>query len=139
MRERLSVSGSRKLAIVAVAALLGSATPVAAEMATGTVFEDLNGNGLLDAGEPGVAGVRVSDGETVRLTDEYGRYRLEIDDEAVIFITKPRGYAVPVNDDQLPQFYYIHQPNGSPPSRYPGVSPTGPLPESINFPLLAHE
>ena len=83
MRVILSVPVSRKLAIVAVAALLGSAAPVAAEVATGTVFEDLNGNGLLDAGEPGVAGVRVSDGETVRLTDESGRYRLEIDDEAV--------------------------------------------------------
>ena len=37
----------------------------------------------------------------------------------------------------LPQFYYIHQPKGSPPGlRYQGISPTGPLPEEINFPLL---
>ena len=105
----------------------------------GTVFEDLNGNGLLDAGEPGIAGVRVSDGETVRLTDGAGRYRLEVGEEAVIFITKPRGYATPVNPNQLPQFYYIHQPDGSPPMRYPGVAPTGPLPERIDFPLTAQE
>lgn len=120
--------------MLAAAALAG---PVAAETAVGTVFEDLNGNGVLDAGEPGIGGVRVSDGETVRLTDESGRYRLDIGAEAVIFITKPRGYATPVNEQQLPQFYYIHQPAGSPPSRYPGVAPTGPLPESIDFPLLA--
>ena len=37
----------------------------------------------------------------------------------------------------LPQFYYIHQPNGSPEGlRYQGIDPTGPLPGSIDFPLL---
>ncbi len=121
------------LAMLLVLAALGQ--PAGAETATGTVFEDLNGNGLLDQGEPGIAGVRVSDGGVVRLTDDAGRYRLEIGSEAVVFITKPRGYAVPVNEQQLPQFYYIHQPAGSPPSRYPGIAPTGPLPASIDFPL----
>jgi hypothetical protein len=38
----------------------------------------------------------------------------------------------------LPQFYYIHQPAGSPTGmRYAGITPTGPLPEQINFPLIA--
>ncbi|MCA9067017.1 MAG: metallophosphoesterase, partial [Planctomycetaceae bacterium] len=32
-------------------------------------------------------------------------------------------------------FYYIHKPNGSPPLKFAGVKPTGPLPESIDFPL----
>jgi hypothetical protein len=109
--------------------------PVSAEIARGTVFEDQNGNGLLDSGEPGIPGVRVSDGQAVRLTDEAGRYQLEIGPEAVIFITKPQGYITPLNEDRLPQFYYIHQPEGSPPMRYPGVAPTGPLPEAIDFPL----
>lgn len=113
--------------------------PAQAETARGTVFEDRNGNGVLDAGEPGIPGVRVSDGEVVRLTDADGRYRLEIGAEAVVFITKPRGFAAPVNEDHLPQFYYIHQPEGSPPMRYPGVAPTGPLPERIDFPLIAQE
>jgi hypothetical protein len=27
-----------------------------------------------------------------------------------MFITKPRGYATPVNRWQIPKFYYIHQP-----------------------------
>ena len=124
-------------AIASLVLLAATASSAVAETATGTVFEDLNGNGVLDAGEPGISGVRVSDGETVRLTDESGRYRLDVGSEAVIFITKPRGYATPVNADQLPQFYYIHQPEGSPPSRYPGVAPTGPLPERIDFPLVA--
>jgi len=107
-----------------------------ADEAKGTVFHDLNGNGSLDVGEPGIANVRVSDGERVTVTDSSGGYRLEIGAEAVLFITKPSGYATSVNEDQIPQFYYIHQPNGSPPGmRYPGVAPTGPLPEVLNFPL----
>jgi hypothetical protein len=111
-----------------------------AETAKGRVFEDLNSNGKLDAGEPGIAGCRVSDGMTIVVTDERGDYQLEIGEEAVIFITKPKGYATPVDQHQLPRFYYIHQPNGSPPAmRYPGITPTGPLPDEINFPLIAQE
>ena len=37
----------------------------------------------------------------------------------------------------LPQFYYIHRPNGSPEGlRFAGIDPTGPLPEIVDFPLL---
>ena len=113
---------------------------VAADTAQGRVFNDLNGNGTLDAGEPGIAGVRVSDGITVAQSNTQGAYALDIGDEAVIFVTKPRGYAVPVDEDQLPRFYYIHQPSGSPSGlRYPGIEPTGPLPEQINFPLYQQD
>jgi len=111
-----------------------------AETAKGRVFNDLNGNGTFDAGEPGIAGVRVSDGINVTQSDAQGAYLLEIGDEAVIFVTKPRGYGVPVDKDQLPRFYYIHQPNGSPSGlRYPGIEPTGPLPDQINFPMIQRD
>ncbi len=111
-----------------------------AETAKGRVFEDLNFNGELDAGESGIAGVRVSDGVRVVVTDEQGHYQLDVGDEAIVFITKPKGYATPVNQHQLPQFYYIHQPNGSPPGmRYPGIVPTGPLPGEIDFPLIKQQ
>jgi hypothetical protein len=116
--------------------LLGVMATAVADTARGRVFEDLNGNARADAGEPGVADVRVSDGERVVTTDSDGAYQLEVADEAVIFITKPRGYATPVNEHQIPRFYYIHQPDGSPAGmRYRGVEPTGPLPEHIDFPL----
>lgn len=106
--------------------------------ATGRVFEDVNRNGELDSGEPGLKNVRVSNGLDVVTTDSSGRYQLEVDDEAVIFITKPRDYATPVNLHMLPQFYYIHQPAGSPAGlRYVGIEPTGALPSEINFPLVA--
>ncbi len=113
-------------------------TPLSlAQTATGRVFIDGNRNGLLDEGEVGLANVRVSNGASVVLTDATGRYRLAADEQTIIFITKPSNYAIPVNQHMLPQFYYIHQPNGSPAGmRYKGIEPTGPLPAEINFPLI---
>ena len=113
-------------------------TPLSlAQTATGRVFIDENRNGLLDEGEVGLANVRVSHGASVVRTDATGRYRLAADEQTIIFITKPSNYAIPVNRHMLPQFYYIHQPNGSPAGmRYKGIEPTGPLPAEINFPLI---
>ena len=105
-----------------------------AEVAKGKVFVDSNENGLLDSGEMGLSDVRVSNGTEIVLTRADGRYEIAIDDEAILFITKPKNYATPMNGHMLPQFYYIHQPKGSPSGlRYQGISPTGPLPEEINF------
>lgn len=112
----------------------------AAEVASGVVFEDLNTNGARDEGEPGVPDVSVSNGREVVRTDSGGRYQLEVTDETIVFVTKPRGYMVPVDEDGLPQFHYAHYPEGSPvDTSYPGIEPTGPLPSSIDFPLYAHE
>ncbi|MEQ7011272.1 calcineurin-like phosphoesterase family protein [Actinopolymorpha sp. B17G11] len=106
------------------------------QVATGVVFEDRNKNGKQDAQEPGVGNVSVSNGREVVRTDRNGRYRINVTDETIIFVTKPSGHMVPVDDKQLPKFYYIHYPNGSPvETDYPGISPTRPLPESVNFPL----
>ena len=108
--------------------------------ATGRVFLDSNKNGLLNAGERGIAGVRVSNGLDVVTTNDEGRYTLPVDEQSIIFITKPRDYAIPVNAHMLPQFYYIHQPAGSPAGmRYDGIAPTGPLPEQIDFPLIERQ
>ena len=108
--------------------------------ATGQVFLDSNKNGLLDAGERGIAGVRVSNGLDVVTTNDDGRYTLPVHEQSIIFITKPRDYAIPVNAHMLPQFYYIHQPTGSPAGmRYDGIAPTGPLPEQIDFALIERQ
>ena len=109
-------------------------------MASGTVFVDVNRNGVFDADETGLADVRVSNGLEVVLSDESGRYELPVEGDAVIFVTKPVGFDLPVDDDQIPQFFYVHRPAGSPEHyRYPGLDPTGPLPQSIDFPLLPGE
>lgn len=120
--------------------LLAAAAAVQGAALEGRIFDDRNGNGQAEPDEPGVAGVRVSDGLNIVVTDEDGRYRLDIAEDAVVFMVKPRGYRTPVNEHQIPQFYYIHQPDGTPfETRYPGIEPTGPLPERLDFPLQAQD
>ncbi len=118
--------------------LLSAVGPIQAKEVTGFVFEDTNRNGARDGNESGVPGVAVSNGKDVVLTDEAGRYTLDLDGDAIVFISKPSGYAVPVNEQNLPQFHYIHQPEGTPEEyeyRYRGIAPNGPLPESVDFPI----
>lgn len=107
--------------------------------ARGIVFHDSNGNGTFDAGEKGLADVRVSNGVTIVKTDSDGRYEIGVDDNSIIFVIKPRNWRTPVSENQLPRFYYIHKPAGSPPSKYKGVAPTGDLPESIDFALYPQD
>ena len=60
--------------------------------------------------------------------------------DTIFFVIKPSGWAVPVDEDQLPQFYHIHKPAGSPKgTHFAGVEPTGDLPESIDFALRKTE
>ncbi len=102
----------------------------------GVVYEDLNGNRKRDPGESGVADIKVSNGLDIVRTDAAGKYELEISDDSIVFIIKPRGWTPPLNSHRLPQFYYIHKPQGSPPSfQFAGVAATGPLPSSVDFPL----
>jgi len=70
----------------------------------GRVFVDHNGNGRQDAGEPGLAGVAVSDGTRVVRTDADGRYR-DLSPDALVFVVKPAGFSVPAADDGLPGFW----------------------------------
>lgn len=128
-----TAAASAALLLLAV----GCSPPAAAAAtARGVVFEDADGDGMRDEGEPGIAGVRVSDGHQIVQTDADGRWQLAIGDAAIVFVIKPSGYATPVNEQMLPRFHYVHQPAGSPPGlRYPGIAPTGPLPHAIDFPL----
>jgi hypothetical protein len=115
----------------------------AAQPASGVVFDDLNRNGSHDAGEPAVAGVRVSNGCDVVLSDSVGRYEIGLAPGQILFLSQPTGYVVPVDDANLPLFYYSHYPNGTPTAidgasvdwQWPVIEPTGPLPASIDFPL----
>lgn len=113
----------------------------AQETFTGVVFEDVDEDGVRGTEEPGIAGVSVSNGLEVVRTDASGRYTLPLRDEMVVFVTKPADYALPLDENKLPQFSYVHQPEGSPAfiQEYEGIAPTGPLPESLDFPLLPAE
>ena len=129
------------LASVIVASVRQSslAQDATAQTATGTVFVDANQNRIFDNGESPLAGVSVSNGRDVVATDADGKYSLPVDDDTIVFVTKPTGYRTVVDDLNLSRFYYIHKPNGSPPLDFPGVEPTGPLPERIDFPLTPAE
>jgi hypothetical protein len=106
-----------------------------ARYAKGIVFHDANANHKYDEGEKPLPGIRVSNGRDVATTDGGGRYELSIDDDTIVFVLKPRGWRSPLSNTNLPRFYYIHKPNGSPKAEFPGVAPTGPLPKSVDFPL----
>lgn len=103
----------------------------------GIVYEDININGIYDPDEAGIEGVMVSNQREVVLTDVNGYYKIPIEEEMIVFITKPAGYELPLDDENLPQFYYVHQPDGSPEfMEFSGLESTGPLPESVDFALI---
>lgn len=106
------------------------------QFATGIVYHDLNNNGVRDKKEPGIVNVAVSNGEDVVLTDAKGAYRIETGDDTAIFVIKPGNYQYRVGKNNLPEFYFLHKPAGSPKLEYAGVDPTGPLPESLDFGLV---
>ncbi len=111
-------------------------TPVKSpHVARGVVFNDVNRNGMFDPQDFPMRGIRVSNGREITTTDDLGRYELPIDDDCAIFVIKPSGFRTPIDKHQLPQFYYLHKPHGSPQLEYAGVAPTGDLPDSIDFPL----
>ena len=117
----------------------GLLTPLsvyAQSYAKGIVYEDLNSNGIKDRSEAGIPDVEVSNGVEVVKTNQKGEYNLPIGNDNIIFVIKPSDYNVSVNEFNLPQFYYIHKPNGSPKLQYEGVSPTGKLPRYVNFGLI---
>jgi 3',5'-cyclic AMP phosphodiesterase CpdA len=115
-----------------------SVVPVT-QTARGTVFHDVNNNGKQDDSEVGLAQIRVSNGQDIVRTDDQGNYEIQVDNDDIVFVIKPRDWVMPLNKQKLPQFFYIHKPDGSPEgTRFAGVAPTGPLPESIDFPMRKH-
>jgi hypothetical protein len=113
---------------------------VALTTAKGLVYHDADGDGKRSSAEVGIAGIKVSNGRDIVTTDAEGRYQLQVSDDAIIFLIKPRGWMSPLNSNNLPQFFYIHKPTGSPADfKFAGVAPTGPLPASIDFPLTRHD
>ncbi len=128
--------------LVATAALMATATTFAGQkvraqgrFATGIVFEDRDGDGVRDANETGLSGIRVSNGLEIVRTDRRGRWKLPVGEDTGFFVIKPQGWMTPLDANNLPKFSYIHKPAGSPKLRYEGVKPTGPLPSSIDFAL----
>ncbi|WP_083936203.1 calcineurin-like phosphoesterase C-terminal domain-containing protein [Nocardiopsis ganjiahuensis] len=113
--------------------------PTDDSVVTGRVFVDTDQDSAGGSDEPGLAGVMVTNGRDVVLTDDEGGYELPAFDNMTVSITQPSGYQVPLDEYNIPQFHYNHLPEGSPELRYGGIEPTGPLPSAINFPLVESE
>ena len=108
-------------------------------MARGRVFSDLDGDGKFTDNDAPFANVKVSNGKEIVATNKKGEYELPIENDSAIFVIKPTGYRTALDENNLPKFYYLHKPNGSPKFKFAGVAPTGPLPQSIDFPLYAQD
>lgn len=130
------------VAVTAAFTLVGKqalAQAAGVEMARGMVFEDADGSGQRGRDSKGVAGVMVSNGREVVLTDGEGKWSLAVTPGQSLFVIKPRDWALPVDEaTQLPRFAYLHHPQGTDAGlgfRFAGVAPTGVLPGSIDFAL----
>ena len=80
----------------------------------GIVFNDRNGNGLLDKAEPGIANVAVSDGQTIVRTDQKGHWLLYPSEASMVFVIKPDAWSVPITQAGLPDFWVdVHSERAS--------------------------
>ena len=92
--------------------LLASHVQAAAACSIGTVFEDRDGDGRHDPGEPGVAGIALSNGRDVVRSDRAGRYQLPRRAGAETFVLKPAGYRLARRADGLPDHWRVQGVGG---------------------------
>lgn len=109
----------------------------AQEIARGMVYEDVNKNGKHDKKERGIANVQISNGIDVVTTNAKGMYEIAVTNDSPVFVIKPSGFSIPLDEFNLPKFFYLHKENGSPALKYGGVKPTGKLPKRIDFGLYS--
>ena len=107
-----------------------------ADETVAVVYEDVNRNETFDAGDQPLEDVLVSSLSEIRSTNAEGAATVPVEGRDIVFVIKPAGYALPLQDHRVPDFYYLHYPNGTPADlKYPGVAPTGPLPDTLFFPM----
>lgn len=117
------------------------------DIARGSVFLDGDQDGTMSNTERGLGNVAVSNGCNVVLTDSDGRYEIDIAPNEILFVSKPAGFALPLDEYNIPRFFYRHYPEGTPSViqgtsiewAYPVIEPTGQLPDTIDFPLVADD
>jgi hypothetical protein len=90
----------------------------------GTVFEDGNGNGVRDGGEPGIAGVALSNGRELVRSNPDGSYAIAVRPGDTVFAIKPAGREFGRRTDGLPAFWRHYAPAGSQGLKYGGIAAT---------------
>ncbi len=106
-------------------------------LATGYVFFDENDNQIFDDNEKGIEGIPVSNGSDIAVTDWSGAWQLPYSGDAIFFAISRDGWSPPLDSRNVPRFYYVHEPDGSQVTRFPGHGKTGALPDQIDFPMHA--
>jgi hypothetical protein len=95
--------------------------PARAATLAGMVYEDRDGDGRRDRGEPGIAGVAVSNGRALVLSDRDGGYRIAVEPGQTVFAIKPAGWRFAVGDPATPGAWR-HVPQATAPVlRYGGI------------------
>lgn len=112
----------RVIVLLVLCSLAAPAAALPPPCNSGTVFEDRNGNGWQDGGEPGVPGVKLSDGVAIVATDARGNYDLPVVDGRSSFVIKPAGYTVPMRANGLPDYWFNVQRFPGPVLKYGGMS-----------------
>jgi hypothetical protein len=118
---------SSVLIVLLAACLQAHAGPREDMVRTGRVYADHDGNLRQGPGEPGLAGVAVSNGRAVVHSDADGDYRIPVAPGDIAFVVKPAGWEVPVDGDGSPRFWW-REPSPSP-SPAEGVSAVGMRPD----------
>lgn len=94
-----------------ICASLLLAPPTLAQTTTGTVTAD----------QTGIPGVKISNGRDIAVTDDEGRYRIELNPGDTLFLIKPPDYAMPKGENGLPHFWRHHFPGESSALEYGGI------------------
>jgi len=123
----------RHFAVLLLACACAPAFALPAPCNSGWVFEDSNGNSLRDAGEPGLPGIRVSDGVRIVTSDEQGRYELGVEGVRSSFVIKPAGFRAVLRADGLPDTWRVLQQDAPARLRYGGVPQA--VPTCKDYPL----
>ncbi|WP_196810975.1 outer membrane protein assembly factor BamB family protein [Arthrobacter sp. 35W] len=106
---------------------LASSTTTELVVVKGSVYTDLNSNGVRDAGEPGMADVSVTDGASWSKSGADGTYSMEMDrsrrETDLVSIVSPNGFTPTLRADSIPQYFR--------------TVPAGPSPlTGLDFPLV---
>ena len=120
-----------------LACLLLTTTPAGAAdvTVTGKVYQERDGKPGRGPTDPGLAGVQVSNGETIVRTAADGSYALRVREGQTVFVIKPDEYRFPVAANGMPGFWRHYAPQGSPRLKYDGIAATGGTTRNWDFAL----
>ncbi len=94
---------------------------------SGRVWEDTNADGRMDTGEKPLAGIRLSDGVELVVTDDKGDYTLPAVDGRTTFLIKPATYDLPARRDGTPDFWAHVQREPGPRLKFGGIPAQVPM------------